>query len=80
MVIPCFNNYKKYHSIVLLALADANYRLIWVDMGAKGACSDSQTWNTSYLKSHTLDHTAGTSTLLDDDKLYPHFIIADDVG
>ena len=30
-----FYNFKKFHSIVLLALADANYELIWVDMGAQ---------------------------------------------
>ena len=40
-----FYNYKKYHSIVLLALAKINYELICVDMGANGACADSHIWN-----------------------------------
>ena len=32
-----FYNSKKYHLIVLLALADGNYQFIWVDVGANGA-------------------------------------------
>ena len=66
---------------MLLALADANYELIWVDMGANSVCSDSQIWNTYNIKGHILGQTArfpGPSTLPSDDKLYPHSIIADD--
>ena len=38
---------KGYHSIVLLALVDANHRLRWVQVGAPGAVSDAQLWNES---------------------------------
>ena len=62
-----FYNYKKYHSIVLQALADANYLLIWVDMDAS---LDSQIWNSCNLKGAILENTAGflgSTTLPGDD-------------
>ena len=76
-----FYNYKKFHSIVLLGLADANYEIFWLDIGANGACSDAQIWNSSNLKGAILDDTAGLpepQCLPGDDKEFPHFIIADD--
>jgi DDE superfamily endonuclease len=36
-----FYNYKSHFSIVLLAVADANYKFSFVDIGAKGSQSDS---------------------------------------
>ncbi|XP_071153583.1 uncharacterized protein [Mytilus edulis] len=44
-------NYKKFYSIVLLALVDSDYKFIWADIGGRGAASDAQLWNASDLKS-----------------------------
>ena len=35
-----YYNYKGYHSIVLLALVDANGKFMYIDIGANGSCSD----------------------------------------
>lgn len=53
-----FYNYKCFHSIVLLAVGDANYRLIYVDVGANGRISDGGVFARSslchYLKNNLL--------------------------
>ncbi|XP_044133116.1 protein ANTAGONIST OF LIKE HETEROCHROMATIN PROTEIN 1-like [Bufo gargarizans] len=39
---PRFYNYKQFFSVVLLALADTNYRFIIVDIGAYGSSADAR--------------------------------------
>ena len=43
-------NYKGYFSLVLLALVDADYKLLWVNVVASGSSSDAQIVNHSKLK------------------------------
>ena len=43
-------NYKGYFSLVFLALVDADYKFLWVNMGASGSSSDAQIFNHSKLK------------------------------
>ena len=43
-------NYKGYFCLVLLALVDADYMFLWVNVGASGASSDAQIFNRSKLK------------------------------
>ena len=43
-------NYKGYFSLVLLALVDADYKFLWVNMGASGSSSDAQIFNRCKLK------------------------------
>ena len=42
-----YYNYKNYFSIVLFALVDADYRFMYVDVGAEGKASDSSLWKDS---------------------------------
>ena len=36
-----YYNYKGFHSVILLALVDAEYKFLFTDVGANGNCSDS---------------------------------------
>ncbi|XP_054757229.2 uncharacterized protein LOC129263342 [Lytechinus pictus] len=42
--------YKGFYSVVLMALVDADYRFIWVDIGGMGSASDAQIYNASELR------------------------------
>ena len=50
-----FYNYKNFFSIILLALVDADYKFLFVDIGAAGGCGDAGVFNQSKLKS-CMDH------------------------
>ncbi|XP_069608696.1 uncharacterized protein [Ranitomeya imitator] len=50
-----FFNYKKYFSVVLMAIADANCRFIAVDIGAFGRGNDSQTFKNSDMGRRVYD-------------------------
>ena len=52
-------NYKGYFSRVLLALVDADYKFLWVNVGASGSSSDAQIFNHSKLKRRVENRTLG---------------------
>ena len=45
-----YYNYKGFFSIVMLGLVDADYKFLWVDVGANGSASDAQLFNSCELK------------------------------
>ena len=52
-------NYKGYFSLILLALVDADYKFLWVNVGASGSSSDAQIFNHSKLKRRIETGTLG---------------------
>ena len=52
-------NYKGYFSLVLLALVDADYKFLWVNVGSSGSSSDAQIFNRSKLKRRIENGTLG---------------------
>ncbi|KAL4705107.1 hypothetical protein ACJJTC_006430 [Scirpophaga incertulas] len=63
-----FYNYKKYSSIVLLAVADANYCFTTIDVGAYGREGDSQIFKISNFGKRLLNGTLN----IPDDKVLPN--------
>ena len=52
-------NYKGYFSLVLLALVDAEYKFLWVNVGVSGSSSDAQIFNCSKMKRRIENGTLG---------------------
>ncbi|XP_046145446.1 protein ANTAGONIST OF LIKE HETEROCHROMATIN PROTEIN 1-like [Osmia bicornis bicornis] len=74
-------NYKGSHSIVLMAVADANYRIIYCDVGCKGRISDGGVFNRCSL-SNALERNAinipPANPLVENGPPVPYVIVADD--
>ena len=51
--------YKGYFSLLLLALVDAQYKFLWVNVGASGSSSDAQIFNHSKLRRKIENGTLG---------------------
>ena len=76
-----FRNYKGFFSIVLLALVDADYKFLWIDVGGYGSMSDAQIYNASELKECLEDGTIGfpeQGPMPNDDQDMPYFLLGDD--
>ena len=73
--------YKGFFSVVLMALVDANYRFLWVELGGYGAMSDGQIFNNSELKECLEDGSINfpdPDPLPYDDEDTPFFLLGDD--
>lgn len=77
----CYYNYKKYFSIVLLAICDHLYRFKLVDIGAYGGNSDGGIFDASIigksLKNSQLNLPEDNATLPGSDISIPGFFIGD---
>lgn len=76
-----YYNYKKFHSIILMALVDANYQFLWLNIGTEGAAGDAQIWNGCDLKRRLSNNTMNLpppEPLPGDVTDIPYFIIGDD--
>lgn len=45
-----FYNYKHYYSVIMMAVSDAQYRFIYMDVGAEGKASDGGVWARTKLQ------------------------------
>ena len=52
-------NYKGYFSLILLTLVDADYKFLWVNVGASRSSSDAQIFNFSKQKRRIENGTLG---------------------
>ncbi len=69
-------NYKNFHSIVLMALVDGDYKFTWVEVGANGTSLDLQIFEDCGLKEAIDRHVIGfplPDHLPDDDRDTPYF-------
>jgi hypothetical protein len=70
-----------FRAIIFTALVDADYSFIWVEVGANGASSDAQIFNSWELKEAILDGTIdfpAPEPIVEGDQDIPYFIIGDD--
>ena len=50
-------SYKVFHWIILFVFVDANYKFMWVDMGANGLGADAQIFDESQLRADSIDRS-----------------------
>ena len=78
-----FFNYKDFFSIVLLGIASADYRFLYIDVGAEGKASDGGIWAKSSFHDH-LNHPdnplqiPGPEHFNGIDGRLPFFLVGDD--
>lgn len=76
-----YYNYKGFHSIVLMALVDADYKFLYVDVGATGCSSDGGIFSATALREALEHNTLRMPTpepLPGGETPIPYYIIGDD--
>jgi len=86
IMAPCnsgslYYNYKNFFSVVLLALVDARYRFLYIDVGSYGRVSDGGVFNSSSLAQALAQnslHIPPSRCLPNSDTRVPFVVVADD--
>ncbi|KAI8493838.1 hypothetical protein Bbelb_281850 [Branchiostoma belcheri] len=76
-----YYNYKGYFSLVILALVDSNYKVLWASVGSPGSDSDCGVFNRSNLQLSLSEGTMGfpdPEPIPNDDIDTGYFLIGDD--
>lgn len=76
-----FCNYKKYFSVLLMAIADSNYNFVAIDVGTYGSSTDSQVFRNSAMGKRIMDgrfHIPSPRPLEENGDVFPYVIVADD--
>jgi len=76
-----YYNYKGFFSIVLLAVADAQYKFLWANVGANGSASDAGVFDMCRLRPDLEENRHGfppPEALPGDDRNIPYFLLGDD--
>ena len=74
-------NYKKFHSIVLMAVVNASYEFIMVDVGDYGRLSDGSVYSSSklgYAMNNNLLNIPKESMIPGTNKYFPYMFVGDD--
>ena len=77
-----YRNYKGFFSIVLIALVDAHYKFLWIDVGSDGSSNDASIYNGSELKEglespNNIFNLPEEKSLPGDDVPVPYYIVGD---
>ena len=76
-----YYNYKGFYSIIMLALVDADYKYLWLDVGANGGCSDAQIFNSSDLKTILEDGSIAFPApvaIPEEEFVLPYYLLGDE--
>lgn len=76
-----YHNYKHFFSTILLAVCDANYCFLYIDVGAYGKSNDSSVFKDSLFYKHMTEGTLNIpppKPITVDNTSLPHIFVADD--
>ncbi|XP_068129135.1 uncharacterized protein [Hyperolius riggenbachi] len=76
-----YYNYKKYFSVMLMAVVDANYKFLTIDVGSYGSTADSNIFRSSLIGSRLYNGTLnlpGPKPIQEHGEPMPHVMVGDE--